>query len=206
MFLVTLDFDAVLLAGGRASRLGGSDKTAFTVSGSTLLERAVEAAQDARHSVVVGLRDGTAPPSGVILTREDPPWSGPVAALEAGLDALRSSPAPLTLVLACDLPRAPEAVATLRRAAGIDPRDGVIAVDDEERRQPLLALYRSAALRDRLDVLALAGPVAGLSFRRFLEGLDLVEMHVPSDLSADVDTPEDAARLGVGGAPGRTPG
>lgn len=200
MFLVHPVFDAILLAGGRASRVGGADKTAFTSRGATLLDRAAEAALGARSTVIVGLRDGVVPPPGTILTREDPPWSGPVPALAAGLAALPSPSLNFTLVLACDLPRAPEAVVTL--LAGLlpprDRADGFIAVDDDGRRQPLLALYRTAALVDRLTEV---GPLEGLSLRRLLEGLTLVEVAVPTELSADVDTAEDARRLGVAGAP-----
>ena len=53
--------------------------------------------------VVVGDADV---PSGVLRTREDPPFGGPVAALDAGLAALGRAhgQAPWTLVLAADLP------------------------------------------------------------------------------------------------------
>jgi molybdopterin-guanine dinucleotide biosynthesis protein A len=208
MFLMHLDFTAVLLAGGRASRLDGADKTAFRVGGATLLDRAIEAAQDATATAVVGLREGTPPPPAAILTREDPPWSGPVPALAGGLAVLPAPAAAFTLVLACDLPRAPQAVAALLEAAPVPDawRDGVLAVDDDGRRQPLLAFYRTVSLSGRLSVLASAGPLAGLSLRRLLEGLDLVEVPVASELCADVDTAEDAIRLGVvdttGGATG----
>ncbi|MDQ4138070.1 MAG: NTP transferase domain-containing protein, partial [Actinomycetota bacterium] len=41
-------FDAVILAGGRAVRLGGIDKTALEVGGRSLLESALAAVPDAR--------------------------------------------------------------------------------------------------------------------------------------------------------------
>jgi molybdopterin-guanine dinucleotide biosynthesis protein A len=191
-------FDAVLLAGGRASRAGGADKTGFTSGGATLLDRAVEAATGARTLVVVGLRDGRGAPAGALLTREEPAWSGPVAALAAGLDVVGDS-APWTLVLACDLPRAPDAVQALFTGGGADGerRDGLLAVDDGGRRQPLLGLYRTDALQGRLTELGTDGPLAGLSLRRLLDGLDLLEVPVPDALCADVDTLDDADRLGV---------
>lgn len=206
---MTSAFDAVLLAGGRASRLGGVDKTAFTRAGATLLDQAIEAARGARTLVVVGPRDGVAVPAGAVVAREDPPWSGPVAALAAGLGVVEH-PAPWTLVLACDLPRAPEAVrALLGVRPGHDPdlsADGLVAVDDDGRRQPLLALYRTAAVHDRLASLRADGPLEGLSLRRLLAGLGVVEASVASELCADVDTPEDAVRLGVERRPTRATG
>ena len=196
--IVSLVFDAVLLAGGRASRVHGADKTGFTSGDATLLDRAVEASVEARSLVVVGLRDGRVPPAGALLTREEPAWSGPVAALAAGL-AVVGDPSPWALVLACDLPRAPEAVAALLAGGAEDDehRDGRLAVDSDGRRQPLLALYRTDALRTRLRGLRADGPLEGLSLRRLLDGLDLLEVPVPDELCADVDTVDDADRLGV---------
>ncbi|MFS0731594.1 NTP transferase domain-containing protein [Curtobacterium sp. 1P10AnD] len=191
------DFDAVLLAGGRATRLGGIDKTALGTAGSTLLDRALDASTGARRTVVVGLRDGTRAPAEVVLVREDPPFGGPVSGLAAALDAVPASAA-TTLVLACDLVRPVEAVAALRAGAAQDgpssstAADGWVAVDDDGRRQPLLAVYRSAALRRAVSAL---GEVDGASLRRLTAPLDLVEVPVPSALCADVDTPDDAERL-----------
>jgi molybdopterin-guanine dinucleotide biosynthesis protein A len=197
--IVSLVFDAVLLAGGRASRVQGADKTGFTSGDATLLDRAVEASAGARTLVVVGLRDGRVPPVGALLTREEPARSGPVAALAAGLDVVEDA-APWTLALACDLPRAPEAVQALLAGNGNDVgerRDGLLAIDSDGRRQPLLGLYRTGALETRLAALRADGPLAGLSLRRLLDGLDLLEVPVPDELCADVDTADDADRLGV---------
>ncbi|ROQ38419.1 molybdopterin-guanine dinucleotide biosynthesis protein A [Frondihabitans sp. PhB188] len=205
-----LAFDAVLLAGGRASRVGGLDKTAFTTGGSTLLDLAVEAAGAAAARVVVGLRDGRETPAGSVATREHPPWSGPVAAVAAGLAAVPEAASEFVLVLACDLPRAPEAVRVLLdgASAGSDGgmADGWIAVDDDVRRQPLLALYRRAALDDRLAALSSSVGLANLSLRRMLDGVELIDVAVPTELCADVDTVDDARRWGVVGAPESTAG
>ncbi|WP_242863057.1 molybdenum cofactor guanylyltransferase [Curtobacterium luteum] len=188
------DFDAVLLAGGRATRLGGMDKTTLGAPGDTLLDRALDAATGARRTVLVGARGAARSPASVVRVREDPPFGGPVSGLAAALDAVPAS-APTTLVLACDLVRPVEAVAVLRTALVVPSRsapDGWVAVDDDGRRQPLLALYRSAALRSAVDAL---GEVDGASLRRLTAPLDLVEVPVPSALCADVDTADDAERL-----------
>jgi molybdopterin-guanine dinucleotide biosynthesis protein A len=224
--------DAILLAGGRASRLGGIDKTALVSRGTALLDRAVAAAAGADRVAIVGLRDGREAPAGAVLTREDPPLSGPVAALGAGLAALdaaagastnhgkrrgggtgeiasrRAAESPegtsaeFTLVLACDLVRPEEAVAQLLASIAAPatadaahagaPRDGLIAVDEDGRRQPLLALYRASSLRAALDA---TRPLDDLPMRRLLGHLDLVEVPLTDELCADVDSPNDAARL-----------
>lgn len=60
-------FDAIILAGGRGSRLGGVDKGALPVGGRALLDRVLDAARAAERVVVVG--DGPVPPYAVRPTR-----------------------------------------------------------------------------------------------------------------------------------------
>lgn len=104
-------FDAIVLAGGRASRLGGHPKPQLSYRGVTLLGHALDAVDGARLTVVVGPGPGElggpeAPGDGlptagltgaaprdsrvVLYTRESPLFAGPLAALGAGLAALGS--------------------------------------------------------------------------------------------------------------------
>jgi len=92
-------YDAVVLAGGAARRLGGEDKPGVRVGGRTLLDRVLAACADATRTVVVADPRSTARP--VEWAREDPPGGGPLAALDAGL---RHTAAPYVLVLSADLP------------------------------------------------------------------------------------------------------
>ncbi|MGW0967590.1 NTP transferase domain-containing protein [Streptomyces sp. NPDC002516] len=92
-------YDAVVLAGGAARRLGGEDKPGVRVGGRTLLDRVLAACADATRTVVVAGPRPTARP--VEWAREDPPGGGPLAALDAGL---RLTEAPHVLVLSADLP------------------------------------------------------------------------------------------------------
>lgn len=187
-----VQYDAVLLAGGRASRMSGIDKTALVADGLALSDHAVAAAARARSVVLVGLRDGRTAQDGVVVTREDPPFGGPVAGIAAGLVAV-PEPAPWTLVLACDLVRPERAVDALLRAADDTADvDGFVAVDEDGRRQPLLALYRSSALREAVQAL---GDPTDAAVRRLTAGLRLVEVLLAAGLCADVDEPADAARV-----------
>uniref|UniRef100_A0AAU3I2I8 Molybdenum cofactor guanylyltransferase n=1 Tax=Streptomyces sp. NBC_01393 TaxID=2903851 RepID=A0AAU3I2I8_9ACTN len=92
-------YDAVVLAGGAARRLGGEDKPGVRVGGRTLLDRVLAACADATRTVVVARPRPTA--RAVEWAREDPPGGGPLAALDAGL---RHTGAPYVLVLSADLP------------------------------------------------------------------------------------------------------
>src|SRR4051794_27690959 len=81
-----VEFDAIVGAGGRGTRLGGVDKASLDVAGRSLLERVLDAVAAARTVVVVGDERPTGRP--VRWTREQPAYGGPVAAAYAGRDAL----------------------------------------------------------------------------------------------------------------------
>ncbi|MCU1473782.1 NTP transferase domain-containing protein [Amnibacterium sp.] len=189
------DVDAVLLAGGRATRLGGIDKTALGAAGDTLLDRALRAAAGAARRIVVADPAAGRAPGDVLWTTETPRHGGPVAALAAAL-ALPGPAATAVLVLAADLPHVEEAVpALLAQVDPADAADGWIAVDPDGRDQPLLGLYRRAPLL--AAVAALPGGPAGAPLRGVLERLTLVRVLVSAALVADVDTPADARAAGL---------
>ena len=147
-------FDAVVLAGGRARRLGGASKPDVEVGGVALLDHALAAVAGAAHVVVVGPPQVARP--GVATVLEDPPDGGPVAGLAAGLDALPADGPDLVVVLACDVPGAGRVLPALlapRRRPRADRRvvDGARMVGADGRPQHLVAVYRRAALRAALD-------------------------------------------------------
>lgn len=82
-------YDAIVLAGGAARRLGGADKPGVRVGGRALLDRVLAACAGARVTVVVAEPRPTARP--VVWAREDPPGGGPLAALGAGVRALEAA-------------------------------------------------------------------------------------------------------------------
>ncbi|MGY1857018.1 molybdenum cofactor guanylyltransferase [Modestobacter sp. SYSU DS0290] len=197
-------FAAIVLAGGRASRLGGQPKPQLDVGGRTMLAAVLAAVPDARPRIVVGPPQDV--PAGVTLVREDPPGGGPVPALAAGLAAVPGD-VDVVAVLAGDLPFiTPQLVAELRtRLSG----DGVLVVDDSGRDQLLLGLWRTGVLRAALTgarphapLRSVLGPLAPVRHRP----------RVPPGSPApwtDCDTPAElaAARITAAGRlPGGSPG
>lgn len=181
-------FHAVVLAGGRSSRLGGRPKAALRQGKLTLVELTVDAVREATGVVVVAPAE-LAVPAGVLRTREDPPFAGPAAGIAAGLAALTALPsAPWTMTLACDMPGVADAVDRLRDAAQRAPdAAGFMAVTPDGRRQPLAALYRTEVLRT-----AYAGQdPADRSVRSFTHDIALQEVIVAEEATADVDTWDD---------------
>lgn len=187
-----LAYDALIVAGGSARRLGGTDKPALTVGGRSLLDRVLSACDDATGTVVVGPRRPTCRP--VVWAREEPPGGGPLAALAAGLEHTGRD---TVLVTSADLPfLRHETVRTLVAAAGGaagETADGALVHDGRD--QPLLAAYRADPLRRELSLLRTRhGGLTGLPLRLLLPRLRL--LRIGSALTADAadcDTWEDIA-------------
>lgn len=95
----------VVLAGGRASRMGG-EKAALDLGGRTLLQHAVDALATVVDEIVIVGAPGRALPevrARVPLRRVDDAiaGAGPLAGIAAGLSAAQ---APVALIVGCDMP------------------------------------------------------------------------------------------------------
>ncbi|MET9910891.1 NTP transferase domain-containing protein [Streptomyces sp. NPDC006476] len=182
-------YDAVVLAGGAARRLGGADKPGLRVGGRALLDRVLAACADARSTVVVAEPRPT--PRPVLWAREDPPGGGPLAALGAGLRHTTADP---VVVLSADLPFLE--AQTVRRLLAVlraSSADGALLTDADGRDQPLVAAYRAPALGRALAALSAEHDgLTGLPLRRLTAGLDLTRVPDPV-ASFDCDTWDDLA-------------
>jgi molybdopterin-guanine dinucleotide biosynthesis protein A len=187
-------FDAVVLAGGRGSRIGGRDKATIDVGGRTLLEGVLDAVGHARQTVVVGpTRAGL---GNVVAVCEDPPGGGPVAALAAAMSSVDTD---TLVVLATDLPFVTGAAVDHLRAtlASVPGAGAAVAVDDAGRLQWLLAVWQAEALR---HALAGVGPPDGRSLRQLGEHVEVRATTMPDDSRPelpvwfDIDTVDELER------------
>lgn len=211
--------DAVVLSGGQGVRLGGESKAALELDGVSLLDRTLAACQGVRRIVVVGdavaWASGDRTPGGadVIVTREDPPFGGPVAALAAGLDVLSHAAreADAVLVLAVDMPHVATLVPLLLDATRdalleAEGAEAVLASDADGIAQPLAAVYRAGPVRRALESLAsehgktvgsTRPPLDGQPMRAVTGRMAITTIEAPSGTTDDVDTAADARELGV---------
>ena len=191
-------YDAVILAGGRSKRLGGTPKALLLSGGRTLLETTLAAVPAAEQICVAGPADLAADVfrsvPDALLVREEPAFAGPAAAVAAGVRAM-SGGQDWTLVLACDMPRVSEAVQALLAAAA-DASTSLLAVDEDGFRQPLAGLYRSAELRSAVELHG-PGELENMSMKSLLARVQWRGVAVPPMSTADVDTWADARSLGV---------
>lgn len=211
---------AVVVAGGASRRLNHVPKASLSDGTSTLLDCALEAVAAASPRVVVGPESLPLPPE-VLRTREDPPFSGPAAAIHAGLECIAAAcersqtPVPnWCLILGVDTPRIAPAVQQLiaaaqstERAAGFSPADSEATAGSESSEgsessagfwgvsegtyQPLVGIYRFEAIRSVFST-----GTTDASVRSFLRRLNPVAVQMSAADTADVDTWEQAQTLG----------
>ncbi|HET8641771.1 MAG TPA: molybdenum cofactor guanylyltransferase [Pseudonocardiaceae bacterium] len=184
-----MGWGAVVLAGGRARRLGGVDKPALVVGGRTMLDTVLLACAGAGSIVVVGETRPVAVEVGWV--REEPPHGGPLAGLTAGLGALPGPPE-LVAVLAADLPglRAGTVGRLLDAVDGDGGTDGALLVDRDGRPQWLAGVWRCTALRRGLAEL---GNPSGRPLHALLGGLRAIRVPGRDTEVADIDTAADLA-------------
>jgi molybdopterin-guanine dinucleotide biosynthesis protein A len=183
---------AILLAGGRATRVDGAVKPLFDVGGSTLIAAAVTAVTDAGAEPISVVGPVLDPTLGVQWVREDPPFGGPAAAIVAALASWEQTVDPeWTILLACDLPAAGPALRRLVADLPLLPADteGMCLADASSRPQWLIGVYRTRALRAAASALPDAGRDAPV--RALLNDLAIAVVAAPDDLTRDVDTWQD---------------
>ena len=205
---------AVVVAGGASRRLNHVPKASLSDGTNTLLDCALEAVAAASPRVVVG-PESLPLPSGVLRTREDPPFSGPAAAIHAGLECIAADcersqiPVPdWCLILGVDTPRIAPAVQQLitaaqsaERTAGFSPTDSESFEGAESSAgfwgvsegiyQPLVGIYRFEAIRS-----VFSAGTTNASVRSFLRRLNPAAVEMSAADTADVDTWEQAQALG----------
>lgn len=206
---------AVVVAGGASRRLNHVPKASLSDGTSTLLDCALEAVAAASPRVVVG-PESLPLPTGVLRTREDPPFSGPAAAIHAGLECIAAdcehSQTPLPgwcLILGVDTPRIAPAVQQLiaaarsaeQVAATLSPTGSEAPSDSEASEgfwgvsegiyQPLVGIYRFEAIRSVFST-----GTTDASVRSFLRRLNPAAVQMSAADTADVDTWEQAQALG----------
>lgn len=146
----------VILAGGRASRLGGQDKGLFPVGGRPLIEWAIEALAPQVGGLLISANrnlEGYASYGLPVLTDLDPDFPGPLAGFRRAMLAARTA---WIVTLPCDVPNpVPDLVARLALALRDQHGDLAVATDGQ-RMQPIHALLPTHLAAD-LDRYLAAG-------------------------------------------------
>ncbi|OAV61238.1 hypothetical protein A6F49_09730 [Enteractinococcus helveticum] len=186
---------AVILTGGRSSRMGGRHKPGILIDGRSVIDRTVATLWSAAPSaqvIIAGTDDGLSPNSRdqVDVVREDPPFSGPLAGVAAALDAIPASDG-VVILLGGDLPFLSSTTMSKLVAAAIDGEEVASCVDATGHLQYLCAAWPQRILRAQLEQV---GDPAGVPLRALFKGLTPELVECDPDELRDIDTPYDLAR------------
>jgi molybdopterin-guanine dinucleotide biosynthesis protein A len=150
---------AAILAGGRATRLHGTDKAGLVVGGRTILERQLEALAGLVDDVcLIGGPASAGDRPGLPRIPDLAAAHGPLGGIQAALH--RSGDAACTLIVACDLPflSRPFLAHLIARALVADAAD-VVVPNTGDRLHPLCATY-NRRVRETVDRRVASGALA----------------------------------------------
>jgi molybdopterin-guanine dinucleotide biosynthesis protein A len=177
---------AAILAGGRATRLGGVNKGALEVGGTPIVDRQLEALRSVTRDIfVVGPPHPLWTARGLRVVADEFDGGGPLAGIYT---ALLHSPADRTLVVGCDMPfLSPDVLSRLASVADAE----VVVARSSRGIEPLCAIYSracAAEIRGRLERGAYEASTLPAGFR-------VAEVGVARDLVfVNVNTPHDYER------------
>lgn len=193
----SLPFDAIVLAGGRSTRLG-RNKLNESLGPQTVLERVVTSLGLADTIVIVGtdqtvdiakLRWATERTTeALIMMTEEPAGSGPAMGIAAGVRGLgESKPEKHTVVLGGDMPFVTRAVPALLGA--LTGHQAAVLIDNDNQVQ-----YLASAWQHRALLTATAHTKPGDSVRSIFTEINAAQIHDLYDASLDIDTESDLGR------------
>lgn len=176
---------ALILAGGRATRMGGVDKGLVAYQGRALIEHVIERIRPQVDDVIISANrnvDRYAAYGYRVVGDSIEDYAGPLAGLAAGIGAAHTK---LVVCVACDMPGLPtDLVGRLR--ADLGTHDAAVAASSDGL-QPVVALYRANVL-PRLNAWLAAGNRKAADW---LATLDYAKVMFDASAFANLNRPED---------------
>jgi molybdopterin-guanine dinucleotide biosynthesis protein A len=189
----------VILAGGRATRMGGGDKGRLLLGGRSLLSRVIERTAPQVAALALNANGDLTRFADLglpVLPDPVPDFPGPLAGVLAGMDWAASQGADHVVTVAADTPFLPEDLVPRLLLAAESGAPIVLAsstVEGRETRHPTFGLWSVSlreALREALDrgerKVGLWADQQGAVLARFRSG--------PVDPFFNINTPEELAR------------
>ena len=191
------DITGLILAGGRAQRMGGIDKGLISFHGKPLIESAIDRLQPQVGTILINANRSITKYSHYgypVLMDETPDFSGPLAGFSVGLKHCKTT---YLLTSPCDSPLLPNDLAEkMATELEINNLELVFASSKENDgkiwSQPVFCLMKSS-LKDSLDVFLCKGDLKiDRWFKELRSGTVVFEN---PQVFANVNTPEELAAL-----------
>ncbi|WP_413162177.1 molybdenum cofactor guanylyltransferase MobA [Aeromonas salmonicida] len=135
---------AVILAGGRATRMGGEDKGWVALAGCPLIDHVLERLRPQVDEVLINANrsQDRYQALATVISDDNPDYLGPLAGMQAGLAAARHD---WVLFVPCDGPALPHDLMARFRAA-LTPATELVVAHDGDWLQPVVALLHKSLL------------------------------------------------------------
>ena len=188
------EITGLILAGGKASRMGGTDKGLVLLNGRPMIEWVIDRFRPQVGSLIFNSNTGGqryADFGGPVVADTIGGYSGPLAGLHAGLTAATT---PYLVCVPCDAPLLPLDLVTRLYSALIDSNAEVAVARTLRRLQPTFMLCRSDLATSISTFLSEEGRRA---IHEWLGRVRAAEVAFPAETAfANVNTPEDLQEIG----------
>ncbi|MBS0002722.1 MAG: molybdenum cofactor guanylyltransferase [Thioalkalivibrio sp.] len=197
-----VDVAGLVLAGGRARRMGGEDKGLIPLAGRPMVEHVLERIRPQVDEIVISANRNRrlyARYGHPVIEDREGGYPGPLAGILSGLLATHQ---PWLAVVPCDSPFLPEDLVDRLLRSALAASAELAVVHDGSRLQPLFALIHRSLLTDLRAFVAAGG--------RKVDTWCAQQRMATTDLSdqpaafLNINTPEDRAALESQPARGRT--
>ncbi|MFM5815002.1 molybdenum cofactor guanylyltransferase MobA [Aeromonas dhakensis] len=135
---------AVVLAGGRATRMGGADKGWVELAGRPLIDHVLDRLRPQVDEILINANRSQARYQALapVIGDDNPDYLGPLAGMQVGLAAARHD---WVLFVPCDGPALPRDLMVRFRAA-LTPQTELVVAHDGDWLQPVVALLHKSLL------------------------------------------------------------
>ncbi|MBW3806159.1 molybdenum cofactor guanylyltransferase [Aeromonas jandaei] len=180
---------AVILAGGRATRMGGEDKGWVELAGRPLIAHVLERLRPQVDEILINANrshdryQALAP----VISDDNRDYLGPLAGMQAGLAAARHD---WVLFVPCDGPALPTDLMSRFRAA-LTPTTELVVAHDGDWLQPVVALLHTALLPSLSAALAEGERKIDIWFAR--HNMAVVSFADQPDAFINLNSPDDLA-------------
>ena len=150
------DVTALVLAGGRGQRMGGTDKGLIELSGKPMIEHILERLEPQCDHIIINANrnvDRYAVYGHPVLRDSLGDYQGPLAGFSTGLKHAKT---PFIVTLPCDAPDLPADLVERMLTVMNERQADITVAHDGERMQPVYALIKTA-LHENLDQFLASG-------------------------------------------------
>jgi molybdopterin-guanine dinucleotide biosynthesis protein A len=191
--LPAADITAVILAGGRARRMGGEDKGLISFRGRPMIKHVIAALEPQVGGLIISANRNLERYRAYgypVVTDIVADYAGPLAGIASGMQAAAS---PCILCVPCDAPFVPGMLAGVLSRTLADHQADICAAHDGIRIQQLFALSRRDLLPALLAYLEAGGRRVESWYRQ--QRLALADFSGCPDAFANINTADDKCRV-----------